>query len=204
MLIGLTGAYCAGKNYVATLLEARGLPVLDVDKLGYQALEAEKETIFAQFGPGLQRDDGSLDRRLLGERVFGDPEKLAALEDIVHPLANRLTDEWIASQNNGPCVINAALLHRSSAFNRLDCIIMVNAPFLTRLLRARRRDRLKLREILKRFARQRDFGTQYLSINAEIYRVENSGFSCRAGGGFGFRNRQKLERRLDNILEGIR
>jgi dephospho-CoA kinase len=39
MIIGLTGKYCAGKNYIAVLLEARGLPVLDVDKLGYQTLE---------------------------------------------------------------------------------------------------------------------------------------------------------------------
>jgi len=202
MLIGLTGAYCAGKNYIASLLEARKLPVLDVDKLGYQALEAEKGTIFAQFGADLQKPDGSLDRRLLGQRVFGNPEKLAALEGIVHPPTNRLTDEWIASQN-GSCVINAALLHRSSAFNRLDRVIVVTAPFLTRLLRAKRRDRLKLREILKRFASQKDFDTQYLSINAEIYIVENPGLSCGSGGGFGSRNLQKLERRLDKILEGI-
>jgi len=189
MLIGLTGTYCSGKNHVACLLEARGLPVIDVDKLGYQALEAEKETIFAMFGSGLQRDDGSLDRRLLGQRVFGNPEKLAALENIVHPLANRLTDEWIAAQN-GPCVINAALLHKSSAFNRIDRIILVRAPFLTRLLRARRRDKLPWREILRRFASQKDFNAQYLSINAEIYIVENPGLS-------------NLRRRIDKFLEGI-
>jgi dephospho-CoA kinase len=194
MLIGLTGTYCAGKNHVASLLEARGLPVLDVDKLGYKALESEKETIFARFGSDLQRPDGSLDRRLLGQRVFGKPEKLAALENIVHPVANRLTDEWIAAQN-GPCVINAALLHRSSAFQKLDRIMVVTAPFLTRLLRAKRRDRLKWREILKRFSAQKDFDAQYLALNAEIYRVENPGL-------FGSRN-LKLERRIDTILEGI-
>ena len=189
MLIGLTGKYCAGKNHVAALLEARGLPVLDVDKLGYQALEAEKETIFARFGADIQRPDGSLDRRLLGQRVFGNPEKLAALEAIVHPAANRLTDEWAAAQS-GHCVINAALLHRSAVFNRLERIIIVTAPFLTRLLRARRRDRLSWREILRRFASQKNFNSQYLAVNAEIYKVENSGFS-------------KLERRVNKILEGI-
>jgi len=205
MLIGLTGTYCAGKNHVAALLQARGLPVIDVDKLGYQVLEAEKEAIFAQFGPDLQRADGSLDRRLLGQRVFGNPEKLAALEAIVHPAANRLTDEWAAAQN-GACVINAALLHRSTVFNRLDRIIIVTAPFLTRLIRAKRRDKLPFRAILKRFASQKDFNSQYLSVNAEIYRVENPGL-------FGSRNlpnmryvsnaRQKLESRIDKIIEGI-
>jgi len=199
MLIGLTGKYCAGKNHVAALLETRGLPVLDVDKLGYQALEMEKEAVFAQFGADLQKADGSLDRRLLGQRVFGKPEKLAALEAIVHPPANRLTDEWIAAQN-GPCVINAALLHRSSVFNRLDRIIVVAAPLLTRLLRAKRRDRLPWLAIIRRFASQKDFNTQYLAVNAEIYRVENPGLSGSRSPYY----KEKLERRIDKVIEGTR
>ena len=203
MLIGLTGAYCAGKNHVAALLETRGLPVLDVDKLGYQVLETEKEAIFAQFGSDLQKADGSPDRRLLGQRVFGNPAKLAALEAIVHPPANRLTDEWIAAQN-GTCVINAALLHKSSVFNKLDRIIIVTAPFLTRLIRAKRRDKLSIQAILKRFASQKDFNSQYLSINAEIYRVENPGLFDSRNSRYGHNARQKLESRIDRIIEGIR
>ena len=198
MLIGLTGTYCAGKNHIAALLQARGLPVIDVDKLGYQVLETEKDAIFAQFGHDLKKADGSPDRRLLGQRVFGNPEKLAALEAIVHPAANRLTDEWIAAQN-GPCVINAALLHRSSAFNKLDRIILVKASLLTRLIRAKRRDKLPWQAILKRFASQKDFNSQYLAVNAEIYRVENPGL-------FGSRNsryKEKLERRIEKVIEGI-
>jgi len=191
MIIGLTGKYCAGKNHIASMLETRGLPVLDVDKLGYQALEAEKEKIFSMFGADLQNAKGSVDRQLLGKRVFGNPEKLASLEAIVHPAANRLTDEWIAAQKNH-CVINAALLHRSSSFNKLDSIILVKAPFFTRLLRAKRRDKLPWIDLLKRFRSQKDFGTQYLSINAEIYRVENSGSKSRL-----------LERRIDEIIEGM-
>jgi len=199
MIIGLTGSYCAGKNHVAALLEARGLPVLDVDKLGYQALELEKKAIFAKFGIDLQKIDSSwhsqapLNRRLLGQVVFKNPEKLATLEAIVHPAANRLTDEWAAAQK-GHYVINAALLHRSSIFNKLDCIIVVKAPFLTRFLRAKKRDKLSNREIFRRFASQKDFYAQYLSINAEIYKVGNSGLLCSAG---------KLERQIDKFIEGI-
>ena len=194
MLIGLTGKYCAGKNHIAALLEAHGLPVLDVDKLGYQVLEAEKLTIFTKLGSDLKKPDGSLDRRLLGQRVFGNPEKLAILEAIVHPPVNRLTIEWIGDRTEKNCVINAALLHRSEAFARLDRIILVTAPFFTRFLRARRRDRLSRREIIKRFSSQKDFNSQYLAVNAEIYRVGNPGL-------FGSRN--LLECRIDKILEGI-
>jgi len=204
MLIGLTGKYCAGKNHIAEILEKRGLPVLDVDKLGHKVLENEKQTIFTQFGSDLQRADGSLDRRLLGERVYGKPDELAKLETIVHPGANRLTDEWIAEKKNAGCkicVINAALLHKSSVFEKLDCIIIITAPFLTRLLRARRRDRLLWKELLKRFASQKNFNSQYLSTKAEIYKVENCGLQNRPGL-IGSRN-LKIERRIDKIMEGI-
>jgi dephospho-CoA kinase len=197
MLIGLTGKYCAGKNHVASILEKKGLPVLDVDKLGYQVLETEKTAIFAQFGCDLQKPDGSLDRRLLGQRVFGDSEKLRLLEAIVHPPVNRMTAEWAEKNKDKTCVINAALLHRSVFFGKLDRIILVTAPFLTRLLRAKRRDKLLWPEILKRFSSQKDFNSQYLSANAEIIRVGNPGLSGS------LKLQQKLERRIDIILEGI-
>jgi len=197
VLIGLTGMYCAGKNHIAALLEARGLPVLDVDKLGYNVLETEKEAVFAQFGYDLQKDDGTLDRRLLGQKVFGESKKLTALEVIVHPPVNRLTNEWIAAQK-GSCVINAAVLHKSVAFSNLDRVILVEAPFLTRLLRAKKRDKLPLQAILKRFNSQKDFNSQYLTINAEIYRVENPGLQNSRY------LRKKLEFRIDKLMEGIK
>jgi dephospho-CoA kinase len=167
-----------------------------VDKCGYQALEAEKEKVFSNLGKDLQMADGSVNRRLLGQRVFGNPEKLAVLEAIVHPPVNRMTDEWVAAQK-GNCVINAAHLHRSAVFGRLDRVIVVTTPIITRLLRARIRDRLSWPELLRRFASQADFNSQYLSINAEIIRVENPGLSGAR------RLNKKLECRVNSIVEGI-
>jgi len=189
MLIGLTGMYCSGKNFVAALLEQRGLPVLDVDKFGYIAIENKKDAIIARFGADILNQDGSINRRLLGEKVFGRQDELAALEAIVHPEANRLTLEWIAAQSGAPCVINAALLHRSAVFDRLDGIILVSAPWLVRLIRAKRRDMLPWAVLLKRFSSQKQFAAQYLAGNADIYKVENPGT-----------NKTGLERRLDAVL----
>jgi len=192
MLIGLTGMYCAGKNHVAALLERRGLAVLDVDKLGYIAIEHNKAALFKRFGEDIRNQDGSVNRRLLGERVFGHENELAALETIVHPEANRLSLEWIAAQNGKPCVINAALLHKSAVFGQLDGIILVSAPRLIRLIRAKRRDKLPWAVLLRRFSSQKQFAAQYSAGNADIYRVENSGT-----------NRAKLECQIDVVLSRI-
>jgi len=200
MVIGLTGTYCAGKNFIGSMLENRGLPVLDVDKLGYQAIELEKKAIVDMFGSDILKSDGSVDRRLLGQLVFGNAEKLAALEAIVHPAANRMTEEWISQNEGTACVINAALLHRSSVFKRLGFIIIVTAPFFTRLLRAKKRDKLSWGEIFKRFSSQKGFDVNYLLKNAEIYRIGNSGNSS----GISSRHYKKLEKRIDCILKRIR
>jgi dephospho-CoA kinase len=196
MLIGLTGAYCAGKNHVGRLLEARGLQVLDVDKLGHRATEDEKAAIVSRFGPGVLSSDGKVDRSALGKLVFGKPDELAALEAIIHPAANRLAEKWIAERPGGDLVINAALLHRATVFDRLDFIIMVCAPYWERLLRARRRDGLPFHLLMKRFASQKNFAAQYFGKKADIYTVDNRGVFGPCA-----RHREAaLERELDTIF----
>jgi len=200
-IIGLTGKYCAGKNQAAVVLEQRGFSVLDLDLLGHLALETEKEAITAKFGSSIIDSDGRINRRLLGKIVFNNPLKLAELEAIVHPAVNLMTEQWISGQTKD-CVLNAAVLHKSSFFNKLDFIILIEAPFFTRLSRAKRRDKLSLCNLLKRFASQKGYTPQYLSGKAEIYRVENSGFLINPGSSIKLRQRAaKFEEKIDEILK---
>lgn len=196
-IIGLTGLYAAGKNHVAGLLEKKGLAVLDADKLGYKVIETEKERITSRFGSDVLGEDGQIDRKILGAKVFGRPKELAALEDIIHPAVNRETLVWIDSREKA-CVINAALLHRSSAVDMLDAVIIVETPFLTRLLRARKRDRLPWTVLLKRFQSQKEINYQFYAEKTDIYRVSNSAKSkdslCVNSSG------EKLENRINEIL----
>jgi dephospho-CoA kinase len=208
VVIGLTGLYCSGKNHVAALLEKRGVPVLDVDKLGHRALESEKAAVVARFGRDVLAPDGSVDRRLLAETAYSAKRRdgLAALEAIVHPVVNALTGQWIeetarrgaadtALRAGGLCVVNAALIHLSCVFPRLRALIVVKAPFPVRLYRARKRDKIPLGELVRRFRSQAAFSSQYFAAKTDIYTIDNSGFS---GSG------ANLEKRLDEILTGIR
>ncbi|MDR2607382.1 MAG: dephospho-CoA kinase [Treponema sp.] len=215
-LIGLTGMYCSGKNRVAALLEKQGFPVLDVDKLGHRAIETQREAILARFGKAVLGPGGNIDRRKLGEMVFGKAAELAALEAIVHPEANRLTEEWIKAQTGEFCVINAALLHRSSVFERLDALILVKAPLLSRFFRARRRDKLSWGELFRRFRSQKGFLSPYIKksivpvpksgilelpqgsiLKADIYIVDNRGYWGRS-------SQKKLEYRIEKIAAALR
>jgi len=202
-IIGLTGSYCAGKNHIAAIFERHSIPVLDVDKLGHWAIETEKERLLERFGNDILSQDGSMsiDRKRLGSKVFGKQKELQALEEIIHPAANRETIAWINSLTETVCVINAALLHRSSALGMLDAVIIVEAPFFVRLLRGKKRDHLPWIALLRRFNSQRKFGAQFFNTITDIYRVKNS--VC-----FSFNRdsaEKKLNKRVDEILslEGI-
>ena len=189
MIIGLTGLYCAGKNHVASLLEKRGLLVLDLDKLGHTAIESKKQIIAERFGNEILKNNGTVDRNLLGRKVFGNKSKMEELEEIVHPEVNRMTNEWIDGHRYENCVLNAAVLHKSDAFNQLNLIILVYASFFTRLLRARKRDKLSWKSIIRRFISQKRFSVQYSSKNADICRVKNPGIE-----------KSKLDMQINSIL----
>jgi len=211
MVIGLTGACCAGKNQVAALLEARGIPALDLDKVGHEVLETEKAALTARFGEDILGPGGRVDRKRLGEKVFGEARRgeLAALEAIVHPAVDRAAARWVAERGGRACVVHAALLHRAAIFSALDALIVVEAPFLTRLLRARRRDRLPWGVILRRWGSQRSFTAQYFSRGVDTYRVRNGGFFALPGAGAsgagpgGPPRGGTLERQIDEILSQV-
>ncbi|MDR0784664.1 MAG: dephospho-CoA kinase [Treponema sp.] len=190
-IIGLTGLYCAGKNHVAEILVKKGFAVLDVDKLGHTVIEMEQTAIVERFGRGIM-ERGRVNRRLLGEKVFGRPTELAALEAIIHPRVNTLIEDWAARNEN--CVVNAALLHRTSIFPRLDAVLVVKSPLFVRLIRAKRRDRLPWFSIIRRFRSQNfSFPFKLLYKDAEnkrgIYIINNAG--------------RKLEKRINKVVEKL-
>jgi dephospho-CoA kinase len=89
LAIGITGPIAAGKSTVDEILGELGAgPVIDADAVVhdlYQSSRPLQEAIAAAFGPTVRRPDGTIDRRALGARVFGDPEALRRLEGLVHP-----------------------------------------------------------------------------------------------------------------------
>jgi dephospho-CoA kinase len=87
-VIGLTGGIASGKSTVSDLLRRRGLVILDADEAARRAVEPGTpalEAIRAEFGPGVLTPEGSLDRKALAARVFGNEPARLALNAIVHP-----------------------------------------------------------------------------------------------------------------------
>ncbi|MDG2070318.1 MAG: dephospho-CoA kinase [Pseudomonadales bacterium] len=113
-VISLTGGMASGKSTAARYLSEQGADVIDADKLGHRAYElgtqAHREVI-TTFGDDVVSTDKSIDRKVLGSKVFGQPGELKKLTDIVWPEIRRLAEAEIkASDPDSIVVLEAAVL----------------------------------------------------------------------------------------------
>ncbi|GIW40860.1 MAG: dephospho-CoA kinase [Candidatus Binatia bacterium] len=115
--IGLTGRLGSGKSTVARILARHGAHVIDADRVGHEVYlpgtQGWREVVGA-FGREILAPDGTVDRKKLGELVFRDPEALARLNRIVHPLIGREIERRLRElRETGrrlPAVVEAAVL----------------------------------------------------------------------------------------------
>ena len=140
-IIGITGPTGAGKTTALRALADLGACVIDADAVYHQLLEGSapmREALTARFGASILDDGGKIDRKRLGNLVFGDPAALADLNAITH----RFVEEEIARleaqavKEGRPAVaIDAIALIESGVADRCDAVVGVLAP---RELRVRR------------------------------------------------------------------
>ncbi len=113
--IGITGNIACGKTFVGQLLLELGAErYIDADALVHRLYESGQPValkVAEEFGPGVMRDDGSVDRKALGAVVFQDAQALRRLECIVHPAVSvLLLDELAMVSETGIAIIDAVKL----------------------------------------------------------------------------------------------
>lgn len=116
-MICLTGGLASGKSTAVKHLATKGAVVIDADILGHQAYNpgtAAFDEVITSFGEEVRGGDGQIDRKALGGKVFGKPEALRKLTDIVWPEIRRLAELELAaiaaSNSEAIVVLEAAVL----------------------------------------------------------------------------------------------
>ncbi len=173
MILGITGKYCSGKNTVSRIFVSYGWYEIDVDRLGHRALEEKAADIIAALGEDIAGEDGKVDRKKLGKKVFGSKESLSLLESIIHPEMVVFCKKEIERCGSDRVIINAAILHKMGLDELCDAVLWVESPFLRRLGRALVRDSLSIIQILKRMAAQRKLEAKYYSKDVDRYTIWN-------------------------------
>lgn len=141
-LIGLTGGIASGKSTVARRLYEHGAIHIDADQLARKVVEPGTPALAAiveEFGAGVLRPDGALDREKLGALVFGDDEARAKLNAIVHPAVRALSAKLFAKAEaedpDAIVVYDVPLLVEANVDHRFDLIVVTDAPRRTQVKR---------------------------------------------------------------------
>jgi dephospho-CoA kinase len=141
--LGLTGGIGSGKSTVARMFADLGAHVLDADELVREMLGPGGEAVDAvaeAFGQGVLHPEGSVDRKKLAQRVFGDEDARRRLEAILHPrvVAARRRHIQEKAPRSGPDAVflsEAALIFEASTWPEFDAIVLVIAPIEVRKAR---------------------------------------------------------------------
>jgi dephospho-CoA kinase len=152
--VGLTGGIGAGKSEVSRLLVECGAVLIDADRIAREVVAPGKPglaSVVEAFGTDILAADGSLDRPKLGSVVFADPEKLAVLNAIVHPLVGARSRELeTAAAEDAVVIHDVPLLTENGLAPLYDVVVVVDAGPETQL------DRLvRLRGMTEQDARAR-------------------------------------------------
>jgi len=163
LIIGLTGGIASGKSTAAATLGSWGAHVIDADKLGHRAYLQNTpafDAVVSTFGEDTVGEDGEIDRRVLGGKVFGRPEKLKALTDIVWPairaLAQAQIDTVAAQQPERVIVLEAAVLLEAQWQDLVDEIWVTIVDRAVAIARASARDGVDAEAIEARIDAQLD------------------------------------------------
>lgn len=158
--IGLTGGIACGKSSVCRLLAEQNISIIDADEVAKEVVQPGSpglKSVLQEFGEDLRQEDGSLNRRKLGQKVFGNPNLLRKLERITHPLirAEVLRQRQHFENLQKPLVIyEIPLLFEIKAQAEFDAIIVISCTREQQRERLRLRNHLNENEIEMRIASQ--------------------------------------------------
>lgn len=134
-ILGLTGNPGAGKSTAAQLMQEEGARLIDADAVGHQMLEPGSpafDSLIEAFGRNIVDEAGKIDRKKLGSIVFQSPPALERLNQLVHPPIQASIQQAIeafrSSDEEGPLVIDAALIFEWGIVEPFDAVIVVAAP----------------------------------------------------------------------------
>jgi dephospho-CoA kinase len=155
--IGLTGNIGTGKTTIARIFEVMGVSVYHADIRARVLLDSDsvKHQVASLFGNQVINPMNQVDRKALANIVFNDKEKLAELNNLIHPLVEEDFAQWCETHKNEHYILHEAAILFESGFNRLfDATIMVAAPEELCIARVMARDGITKEMVIERMQNQ--------------------------------------------------
>lgn len=141
--VALTGGIGSGKSTVANAFAALGVAIIDADIIARQVVQPASPALSAiaeHFGADMILADGSLNRRLLRERIFASPAEKSWLDGLLHPLIHQQTQRQMAQARSPYVLWVVPLLVENQLADKADRVLVVDVSRETQISRTMQRD----------------------------------------------------------------
>ncbi|MCK5669309.1 MAG: dephospho-CoA kinase [Gammaproteobacteria bacterium] len=148
--IGLTGGIGSGKSAACEIFSELGVPVIDADNIAHNLVKPGMpafDEIKKLFGNGVISSDGTLDRKIIRDKVFANEIDRKKLENILHPAVYEEIASQVKNIDSRYCIISIPLLFETDASKTVDRILVIDAPRELQLERAANRDKTNMSDI---------------------------------------------------------
>lgn len=143
--IAVTGGIACGKSLAASFMRKEGVAVCEADTVAHSLMEPGSDVyrlVIEAFGPSILAKDGSINRNVLGSRVFNCTEELAMLNSIVHPAVRQKVEQWLAAQEASGekmAAVVIPLLYEAGMATGWDAVLCISASPAVQMARLRSR-----------------------------------------------------------------
>jgi dephospho-CoA kinase len=148
--IGLTGGIGSGKSAACKIFSELGVPVIDADVIAHELVKPGMPAfneIKKMFGTRIISSDGTLDRKIIRDKVFTNETDRKKLENILHPAVYEEIAVQVKNINSKYCIISIPLLLETNASKTVDRILVIDVPRELQLERASNRDKTNKSDI---------------------------------------------------------
>lgn len=158
--IGLTGGIASGKSTVSKAFTELGINVIDADVIAREVLILYPELlekIRSTFGDHFFKEDGSLDRKALGNYIFKYSSERLKLDNIMlPPIKEEIFKRIDELEKSGIkiCIVDAATLIEQGIHKQMDMNILVWVEKNTQIERLRKRDKISIEQAMNRINSQ--------------------------------------------------
>ena len=192
--VGLTGGIGSGKTTIANLFALQfSIPIYIADTKAKELIAQDnrlQQEIKALLGEEAFVE-GKYNTAFVASIVFSTPEKLQALNQLIHPYVQQDFVRWREGQHSPYVIKESAILFESGSYKDCDYIITVTAPLEERIRRVMLRDKIDRKTVEKRIKNQWNDENR---IKLSTFVVDNGDFS---------RNLDKIQTIHCKIMEMI-
>ena len=152
LTIGLTGGIGSGKSAASNFFSSLGITIIDADRIAYQITSQGTKSyddILSHYGPSILLANGDLNRKIIRDTIFNQPNEKQWLEELLHPQIRKIIADQISISTGPYIIVSIPLLAESTDITFLDRVLLIDCTQELQIQRTCKRDNIERDKVIR-------------------------------------------------------